>query len=277
MSYRDILVQIDETKACRDRAIAAAGLAARMQAQLTGVFLKSEFLRSYMAGEVLAYLPQQTIDQLLREHAAGVAKAAETARAILEDAARAAGVKSDWLIVEGDDSEALSATARRFDLTVMPPTVTATLGWRHLSVTDVAFASGGPALVMPGKATSTLGETILVAWKGTHESARALHDAWPLIEKARQVHVLIVDPEGESGPEGLLQRHFERHGCKANLIVDRSQDAAAGDILRRQVADLGVDLVVMGLYGRSRLQEMILGGVSRDMLGDPPAALFVSH
>jgi nucleotide-binding universal stress UspA family protein len=277
MGYRDILVQIDETKASRDRAIAAAGLAARMQAQLTGVFLKSEFLRSYMAGEVLAYLPPQTIEQLLREHAAGVAKASETARALFEDAARAAGVKSDWLIIEGEDGEALSATARRFDLTVMPPTVTATLGWRHLSVTDVAFASGGPALVMPGKATPTIGEKILVAWKGTHESARALHDAWPLVEKARQVHVLIVDPEGEAGPEGLLQRHFERHGCKANLIVDRSQDAAAGDILRRQVADLGVDLVVMGLYGRSRLQEMVLGGVSRDMLGDPPAALFVSH
>lgn len=278
MSYRDILVQIDELQASADRAAAAAKLAADSGAHLTGVFLTSDFLRSYMAGEAVAYLPQQTLELLLRDHAAGVAKASESAREIFEAAARDARVDSSWLTLEGDDAVRLSEAARRFDLVIMPPTVTASLGWRRLSAADVALASGGPALILPRQPTAlTIGERILVAWKGTRESARALRDAWPLISGAKDVHVLVVAPEGEGGPEGLLQRHLERHGCEANIIVDHSPDASAADILRRQAKALDVDLVVMGLYGRPRLQEVILGGVSHDLLGDPPAALFMSH
>lgn len=278
MTYRDILVQVDETKASADRAAVAAGFAARYGAQLTGVFLRSDFLRSYMVGEALAYTPQETIDLLLKDHAAGVLKASEDARSIFESAAGEAGVQSGWRTVEGDDAEALTAMARRFDLTVLPPIATASMGWRSMTAASVGLACGGPVLVVPDrKPAPAIGARVLLAWKGTRESARALHDAWPLIKQAREVHVLVVAPEGEGGPEGLLQSHFERHGCKANLIVDRSHDASAADILRRQVAGLGVDLVVMGLYGRSRLREIVMGGVSRDLLNDPPVPLFVSH
>jgi nucleotide-binding universal stress UspA family protein len=33
----------------------------------------------------------------------------------------------------------------------------------------------------------------------------------------------------------------------------------------------------MGLFGRPRVQELILGGVSRDLLGAPPIPLLISH
>ena len=51
----------------------------------------------------------------------------------------------------------------------------------------------------------------------------------------------------------------------------------ATEVLRRQAADLGADLMVMGLFGRSRLEELILGGVSREMLRAPPLPLPISH
>lgn len=278
MSYRDILVQVDDTEASSHRVAAAAGVARRSQAHLTGVFLKSDFLRNYMAGEAVAYLPPDVLDQLLRDHAAAVVKASEAARRAFDAAARDAGVVSDWQLIEGDDADALSACARRCDLSVLPPAATASLGWRRIAAATVGLACGGPVLVVPDTgAAPTVGERILVAWKDTRESARALHDAWPLIMSATEVHVLTVAPDGDGGSEEWLQRHFERHGCSARFVVDRSHDASAGDILRRKTLELGVDLVVMGLYGRSRLQEQILGGVSIDLLAHPPAALFVSH
>lgn len=278
MAYRDVLVQIDGSTGSRVRAEAAATLAARFGAQLTGVFLKSDFLRNYMAGEALAYLPPDTIERLLKDHADGVNAASEAGREVLEGAAGEAGVTSDWLTIAGDDEAALSNCARRFDLTILPPSATASLGWRSIAAADVGLSSGGPVLVLPERgAPAAIGERVLIAWKDSRESARALHDAWPFIAAAREVHVLVVAPEGEGGPEGRLQRHLERHGCEANLIVDHSDDASAGEILRRQTAALGADLVVMGLYGRPRLQELVLGGVSRDMLGVPPAPLFLSH
>lgn len=278
MTYRDILIQVDTSPASRARVTAAAAMARRADAQLTGAFLKSEFLRNYMAGDAIVYTTTDVLDLLVRDHLAAVAAAAEEAREMFESAAGDAGVVSRWLTLDGDDGEALAAAARRFDLTVVPPEMTASLGWRRIMAADIGLACGGPILVLPDAETPpTVGERVLVAWKGTRESARALHDAWPLISAANEVHVLVVAPEGEGGPEGLLQRHFEQHGCKPNLIVDRGHDASAGEVLRRQVAGLNADLLVMGLYGRPRLQELVLGGVSRDMLGAPPAPLLLSH
>lgn len=278
MTYRDILVQIDDRPASMARAAAAATLAARLKARLVGVFLKSNFIRNYMAGEALAYMSPGAIDALLTEHAAAVEKASEASRETFELAASNARVDSDWLAVDGDSDHALIACARRFDLTVFPTEATASLGAQRISAGAVGLASGGPLLIVPDRGVGpTCCERVLIAWKGTRESARALRDAWPLIRSAKEVHVLVVAPEGEGGPDGLLQRHLEHHGCKPNLIVDRSDDASAGEILRKQAEALNADLIVMGLYGRPKLQELVLGGVSHDLLRDAPCALLVSH
>lgn len=278
MAYRDILVQIDETAASRTRATAAAALAGQVQAQLTGAFLKSDFFRTYQGADAFNYMPPETIDRLLQDHARGVAEAAEAARELFEAAAADAGVESRWLELAGDDAIALTSCARRFDLTVLPPVARTSFGIARTSAADIGLAAGGPVMVIPDAGPARgAGERILVAWKGTRESARALHDAWPLLAEAKEVHVLVVAHEGEGGPEGLLQRHLERHGCKPNIIVDRSADASAADIIRRQVVALGADLLVMGLYGRARLSEFVLGGVSHDLLTAPPVPLFLSH
>ncbi|MDP1632759.1 MAG: universal stress protein [Caulobacter sp.] len=278
MSYRDILVQVDDRAATAGRAAAAAALAGRSGAHLSGVFLRAGFMRNAMASEALANLPPDTLDQLINDHDAGVAKASESARAMFELAAGEAGVVSDFREISGDSDVDLIAHARRSDLTIMPANITASLGMNRISAADVGMASGTPVLVAPaGDFGPAIGKRVLIAWKGSRESARALQDAWPLVTAADEVHVLVIAPEGEGGPEGLLQRHLEHHGCKPNIIIDRSEDASAGDILRRQVEALNVDLLIMGLYGRPRLQEFILGGVSRALLDHPPCALLVSH
>lgn len=278
MVYRDILVQVDETEAGRARAAAAAAMASAAGANLTGVFLKSEFFRTYQGAEAFGYMGPETVDRLLRDHTRGVAEASETTRSRFEAAAGDAGVSSSWLEVGGDDDLGLIASARRFDLTMLPPMARTSFGITQIAAAEVGLAAGGPILVVPESGLSaTPGKRILVAWKGSRESARALHDAWPLLTEADEVHVLTIAHEGEGGPEGMLQRHLERHGIKANIIVDRSHDASAADIMRRQVKVLGADLVVMGLYGRPRVSEVILGGVSHDLLAAPPAGLFLSH
>lgn len=89
--------------------------------------------------------------------------------------------------------------------------------------------------------------------------------------------VLTVAQEGEGGPDGPLQSLLARHGVKAELITDPSRDESAVEVIARQVAELGVDLLVMGLCGRPRLQELLLGGVSRAMLVESPIPILASH
>lgn len=278
MTYRDILVQIDERPASVARAAAAADLAARSKAHLTGVFLKTEFLRDPMVAESLAYMPPDALDALIKEQDAIMVRASETAREVFEKAAGDANVASDWRVVDDSFDDTMVACARRFDLTVFPAVAEVSLGRSRISAASLALGSGGPVLVMPhGGPRPSLAQRVLIAWKGSRESARALRDAWPLVSQAKEVHVLVVSPHGEAGPDGMLQRHLEHHGLKADLIVDRSHDASAGEIIRNQIKALDADLVVMGVYGRSRLQELVLGGVSRDLLRDPPCALLISH
>ena len=278
MAYRDILVQINEAPTSAARAADAAGLAARCGAQLTGVFLKSEFPPCDFAGEGYTYLTSSDLDRIMTQHAEAVTQRAETARQLFEAAARAAGVASDWQVIDGDTSEDLVACARRFDLTVMPTKAYASLGQHAISAAELALGSGGPVLVLPqATLVAPAMDRVLVAWSGSRESARAVRDAWPLLEQAKEVHLLTVTPHGDGGPDGYLQRHFERHGLKANLIVDRRADLDASAILRGCVSSLQIDLVVMGLYGRPRLQELVLGGVSHDLLAHPPTPLLVSH
>lgn len=278
MTCRDILVLMNEKPASQPRALAAADLARRWGGAVTGVFLRSEFLNDIMATEVLAYMSPPDIDALMTSHAKAVGDAAEAARATFERAAAEAGVTSDWLTIGGDNDSALIACARRFDLAILPPRVEVSMArWRY-GAGDLAMASGGPVLVIGDDGCPPdFGRRVLVAWNGSRESARALRDASPFLAEAERVDVVVVSPKGEGGPDGLLQRHLERFGGKANLILDPSRDEVASEVLRRQAAALGSDLMVMGLFGRPRLSELVLGGVSREMLDAPPIPLLLSH
>ncbi len=278
MSYRDILVVMDQAKSGAMRARLGADLAARWKAQLSGVFPTSDFRLQFGAAEALSGLAPADIDQILREHANAVEGASEIARANFEAAAAEARVGSDWMTINGDHVDGLVACARRADLTIMPNRMEVYLGQRRLDAANFGVACGGPLLITPhDDYAPPIGKRVLIAWNGSREASRALRDGWPFVETADEVHVLVVSPHGEGGPDGMLQRLLERHGIEANLIVDPSEDESAADVIERQMAEFDVDLLIMGLYGRSRLQELVLGGVSRKLLQDMPGPILVSH
>jgi len=50
-----------------------------------------------------------------------------------------------------------------------------------------------------------------------------------------------------------------------------------GDVLLSRASDLGADLVVMGAYGHSRWQELVMGGATRSMLESMTVPVLMSH
>ncbi len=87
---------------------------------------------------------------------------------------------------------------------------------------------------------------------------------------------LVRSAEAEE-PDSLLQRYFEDHGREVELVAVREPDAGVADALRAEAEALGADLIVMGLYGRSRLRETILGGVSRSLLDSAGIPILATH
>lgn len=149
MTYRDILVQIDETAEAGARAAVAATLARRWDARLTGVFLKSDLLRNPFAGEAMAYMPPSDIETLLREQAEAVNQAAEAGHAAFLRAAAAKTVEPEWRVIDGDSNNALIACARRSDLTILPAVARASLDDRASPPPRSAWPAGAPSWCCP--------------------------------------------------------------------------------------------------------------------------------
>jgi len=278
MDYRSILVQVDATRGARGRVAAAARIASEMKASLTGVFLKSDLMPGFMAGEGVV-APVTAADEFFEERRARTAAASAAARAVFEAAARDAGMPYHWYDINGDFDAELVAFARRHDLTVLPRRMKAAFGNRTISAEHIGMASGGPVLLMPeGGYPADFGRRIMVAWKDTREAARVLRDAWPFMRKAEEVCFVTVDSDSGQRLDGVLLRHLADHGCKTvRLVVDSNEEAAAGDVLLRQIAMVGADMAILGLFGHSRLHEFVLGGVSRSLLDNPSMPVLVSH
>lgn len=146
---------------------------------------------------------------------------------------------------------------------------------------SVMVASGKPAIVVPyAGAPARVGDSVAIAWKPTREAARAVAAAIPLLQKARQVHVLSWDQGEEDLGEGVpldLDGYLRLHRITATVHRGGPEPEDLGQILLSRVFDLGADLLVMGCYGHSRAREWMLGGTSRSILGSMTLPVLMAH
>jgi nucleotide-binding universal stress UspA family protein len=149
---------------------------------------------------------------------------------------------------------------------------------------DVTLSCGRSVLVVPyaGRRPDRIGENVLIAWNGSREASRAVQDALPFMSESSAVTVLVVDPDDELADDELAQdlvAHLGRHGLNARAQVIRHDLAtiAVSDTILTQVAELDADLLVMGAYSHSRFREIILGGVTRNVLRDMNVPVLMAH
>ena len=153
----------------------------------------------------------------------------------------------------------------------------------HGIFSELLLGSGRPVLVIPpGYSRREAVRHVMVAWTPTRESARALHDALPLLHAASSVDLLELDPAAEqSGEDGQpitdIAMHLERHGLKVNLMTRQRQAQSVASALLGYAEDSDADLLVAGGYGHSRLREWTLGGATRDLLRHSPIPVMYSH
>jgi nucleotide-binding universal stress UspA family protein len=117
-----------------------------------------------------------------------------------------------------------------------------------------------------------------VAWNGSVEAARAVAGALPFLHAARAVHVLSAATWRTGAEAGLdLVRYLEWRGIAGTPRVVRLEGESVGAALLAAAGEVGADLLVMGGYGRTRLSELVLGGVTRHVLAHSSLALLISH
>ena len=135
-------------------------------------------------------------------------------------------------------------------------------------VEAVLFGSGRPVLLVPPGAPAFSGRMIVVGWDATRSATRALHDALPLLTKARKAVVISLSDDKvfrlpESGPE--VCRYLERWGIDASFDAPKRKQDKIGNELLLHAKRLKADLLVMGGFGHAREREFLFGSATRDI------------
>lgn len=274
MAFKDILVHVDNTEQTRVRLAVAARLAQAHDGHLIALNVRVRprlppFIAAQFGPEIDA------VQSRFNE------ESAREARAAFDSIASATGITTEWRDVDGPLADSVTLHARYADITV--------IGQAEDEDADRPLADalvlevGRPVLVVPYAGNfDSVGERVVVAWNASREATRAVHDALPLLQRAKRVHVIAVNPgSGMAGhgdiPGADICLHLSRHGVNAVCEHIRSDDLNVGQMLLSRVADEDADLIVMGAYGRSRLRQLVLGGATRHILRHMTAPVLLSH
>jgi len=123
--------------------------------------------------------------------------------------------------------------------------------------------------------------SVVVAWNGSFQAARALEYAQPFLMKASKVTLLVVGSKPEDVGAAYLARNLGRHGIKATVdgIDPGAVSARArGRDLLSYTHDKGADLLVMGAYGRGQVLSFLgLGGATAKVISSCRVPLLLAH
>ena len=275
MGLRDILVVVDDKDAAAGRVAYAAALADRHGAHLTGLFVTPPL-------EIPTYVMAQLPAEAHRVRAEDDDRKAEAACLMFEQQVAGAGLasRSEWVRESGISVERTARLGRLSDLVVVGQSDPENPLAGGVDVAELVLSGGRPVLVVPyALRQPKLGEHILIAWNDSREAARAVADAMPILEAANNVSVLSVDPRKALGdtPGADIATHLARHDISVESASMDSRELSPADILLNRASDLSADMIVMGAYGRSRLRELVLGGVTYDILQRMTVPVLMSH
>ena len=280
MTYRSLLVLLDRTSACAARSECAVRLAKRLDCHLVGL-APTDLIDLPTAPKAAASLVEYAalVWDALRDQA-------ERAADAFRDACHAAQLESHEAVVdEANKTDSLLRHARCSDLTILTqadPSAPNYLVSKDL-VEGVVLHSARPTLVLPyaGRLES-LGSQVMVAWNDSREAARALSDALPMLQHAKQVEVVTWVKDGGAEDKVLrsqldaLQQWLMWHGVAARVRIEKLATGIAEAMLS-QAADSNADLIVMGAYGHARWAERVLGGATRGLLDSMTVPVLMSH
>jgi len=205
---------------------------------------------------------------------------AEKLQTRLEERLRKEDVSWDYQRLTSSLPAELLANAALSDLVVIGreprnPDFTRTVA----GITGSFVCHSRTPLFIPGNsetAGSDVTGTALIAWNGSFEAANAVRTCIGLLKLAADVRVIRYTEAKDGFPSTKLLEYLSRHDIHAEL----DERAPGGDVaasLQAYAIASGASYILMGGYSHSRAGEFLLGGVTRDLLGECAVSLVMAH
>ena len=276
MTYKTILVHLNDSRRAERVLEPAAQLAARFNSHLIG-------FHAYSA------VPASPIPMASSALGSIVAAERRNSEAIADAFKRMTSGKpyvAEWQlqkVAHVDLAGVVMERGRAVDLIVAGQTDPE---WDLSPLMDfperLALECGRPVLIIPYAGRySTVGRRVVIAWKRSREAARAVFDALPFLREAQAVHILEIKERGDDdtalAPDTSIAAALGRHGIKPELRTSIASDISVGDEILSRAADLDADLLVMGAYGHARFRELVFGGVTRHIARHMTLPTLLSH
>jgi nucleotide-binding universal stress UspA family protein len=283
MDFKTILVNLNHESRVSELIAAAAAIARPSEAHVVGLYVMPPIL---VPSDMVIPMGAEFYDEQVLAHRAQ----SERVQTVFERLTRGEPYVAEWRI-HGEARTAFEQIAdgiveesRAADLVIVSqaedgkdPNILVDVPER------VALESGRPVLVIPTKwLPREYGQNVTVAWNDSREAARAAFDALPLLERAKRVRLVTVGEQRNSSgknmvPAAEVAATLARHGLDVEVETIPAEGRHIGNTILSDVTAGGSDLLVMGVYGHSRLREFILGGATRDVLKNMTVPVLMSH
>ncbi|MEM7292516.1 MAG: universal stress protein [Pseudomonadota bacterium] len=270
MPIKDILVYVDNDRACGNRVRAASDLCNEFGAHLAGVYAERKVVVPAYAG---VHIPENVFEITDKE----TRELREGAQSEFMECSTLNRTAPEFRVADLDVVAALNVQSRYADLVVAPQPVAERddLNFRY-DLPALLIGSASPVLMVPPQGLHDYPPRhAMLAWDGGRESARAFHAALPLLNKLDQLDIVSV------GGHQIESTDLAHHAARHNLNVEvHAFDCARFDVERTLLdatVSLGSDLLVMGAYGHSRIREVILGGATHHVLHNAGLPVLFTH
>jgi nucleotide-binding universal stress UspA family protein len=278
MTFKTIAVHLDDGPRCAIRVALAASLATRFEGMLVGITPTG-------VPDVILNMNTPLPDglEVIAVSLAELRQRAEATAHAFDAQCEALGIRAESRVVVEEALDAMVEHGRCSDLIVVGQAD------RNHAPDGLAFDfpqqallhAGPPVLIVPCAGVfASVGQTVLVAWKGTREAANAVRNALPVLRSARRVTLVEVGdaPDRPAGDDSLMSAKawLESHGIDVHAHREIALASVGAQLLSRAGA-IGADLIVCGGYGHSRLREWMLGGVTRHLLEHMKVPVLFSH
>lgn len=194
------------------------------------------------------------------------------------------GVRNEQTLIRlaaADIQGNFAVCARIRDLSLVP--VKTDDGRSEKIVERLIFESGRPILMCPVELAAELPvafDDVAIAWDHTAPAARAVADALPILQSAASVRIITATDDktaAELVSGAALVSHLAEHGINARFETVKIDGSSVGKVFEAYVVANAIDLLVMGAYRHSRLNETVWGGATKTIIGRPPCWVLMSR
>jgi nucleotide-binding universal stress UspA family protein len=185
---------------------------------------------------------------------------------------------ASWHDVTGIEAEEVAQRGGAYDLIVGDLALARSRAASREALESGLFSTGRPVLLAPPATPKRIGDTILLGWNKTAQSARTVLSAMPFLERAKRVVILMVATGAKEGPSPQdVARTLAWHDIETEVKEIAPDGRSVGHVLLDEAKEVEADLLVMGAYSHSRWREKILGGVTKYVIDHAELPVFLAH